>query len=409
MDDVYKNNYDNINNANVNKNISRYIPYTEYLPMNYPQNNLQSINPFLNQMNTYNSQIQIIQNSIANENNNSMKVETDMDLIQDLTGNYLENNNDETISEEKSEKKEIIINLGKIVIENNYLTNFPTINLKNINKYNISIPEKILNKGEFFTAIKENKEDKDLNEINMNDEEKSKIIIPDYYLIDINEDIKNNINQLMNKNEIILCLKNGQLILKNIIEKIYEKCMNYISEIKRNAKNRIKKIKSINISNQLLSLIKFHNKLILLFLSTQNNDINNIKNINRIDQNENDNPSFITYAQSFLENCGKTFKCQICQKIFVNYQTLGGHMSKIHPNCSEKYKKQNNIRKQREGQRKLLDTVKEKLFEKYKLNYKLLKKNDEKEKIKAFIRVHQKEYEILRRKIYRENALKKDE
>ena len=81
-------------------------------------------------------------------------------------------------------------------------------------------------------------------------------------------------------------------------------------------------------------------------------------------------------------------------------------MSKMHPNCSEKYKKQNDIRKQREGNRKVLDYVKEKLFEKYNLNYRKMKKNDEKEKIKSFIKTHQKEYEILRRKIHRENALK---
>ena len=411
MDDVYKNNYNNFNNINLNNNISRYIPYAEYLLMDYPQNNLQSMGPFLNPTNIYNPQIQTIQNlkkTNTNENHNVMKVETDMDLIQDLTGIYLDINNDETISEEKSEKKEIVINLGKIVVDNNYLQNFPMINVKNIDKYNISVSESILNKGEFFTAIKENKGE-DINEVEMINEDKTKIVIPDYYLIDINENIKNNITQFMSKNEIIMCLKNKQLMLKNIIEKIYEKCTNYIIEIKRNVKNRIKKIKSINLSNQLLSLIKFHNELILLFLSTQDNNINTINNINQIDENVSDNPPFITYAQYFLQNCGKTFKCEICQKMFANYQTLGGHMSKIHPNCSEKYKKQNNIRKQREGQRKLLDLVKEKLFEKYKLNYRLLKKNDEKEKIKSFIKAHQKEYEILRRKMYRENALKKEE
>ena len=84
-------------------------------------------------------------------------------------------------------------------------------------------------------------------------------------------------------------------------------------------------------------------------------------------------------------------------------------MSKMHPNCSEKYKKQNDIRKQREGKRNVLDDVKEKLFQRYNLDYRKMKKNDEKEKIKSFIKSHQKEYEILRRKIHRENALKNDE
>ena len=46
---------------------------------------------------------------------------------------------------------------------------------------------------------------------------------------------------------------------------------------------------------------------------------------------------------------------------------------------------------------------------KYNLDYRALKKNDEKEKIKSFIKSHQKEYEVLRRKIYREKAIKDSE
>ena len=49
------------------------------------------------------------------------------------------------------------------------------------------------------------------------------------------------------------------------------------------------------------------------------------------------------------------------------------------------------------------------MFRKYNLNYRLLKEDDEKEKIKSFIKAHQKEYEILKRKIYREKALKDNE
>ena len=418
MDDVYQKNFNDFNTINMPRKISSYAPCTDYYPMHYFQN-IQSFNPFFNQFNKYNAEMKNEKKPI--ENKNVMKIETDSDLIQDLTGNYLGQNLDETTSEEKTDKKEIEINLGKIIVENNFLTNFPMIKIKNSNKYNISIPENILNKGEFFTAIKDNRDDKDMNEIEMVDEERSKEVISDDYLIDINDNIKNNILQFMNKNEILLCLKNKQLILKNLIEKIYDKCLFNILEIKRNVKNRVKKIKSIDLSNQLNNLIKFHNELISLYLSTQNNNndqnMNNNNNINIIinqtneneDENKNENASYTTYAQLYLQNCGKTFKCEICGKMFVNYQTLGGHMSKIHPNCSEKYKKQNDIRKKREGQRKLLDLVKEKLFEKYNLNYRLLKKNDEKEKIKTFIKAHQKEYEILKRKIYKENALKKDE
>ena len=404
------NNYNNINNFTMNRG---YVPCMDYYRLEFPINNPTSFNLTPNIINTYNTQ----STNIAKErekSNNLIKTETDSELIQDLTGNYLEDSNDENNSDEKIDKKEIKIFLGNIIVENDFLRCFPIINLKNEDKYYINVPENILNKGEFFTAIKDEKEEeekeKEMNEIEMTNEEKDKILVSDNYELDLDECLKNKITQFMNKNEIKLCINNNnRLLLKNIIEILYDKCLNCISEIKRNVKNRVKKIKIINISNELRNLIKFTNKLLELFLLLENK-INNIDvNSISIDKKEKDKSTFITYAQSYLQNCGKTFKCEICGKLFVNFQTLGGHMSKIHPNCSEKYKKQNIIRKQREGQRKLLDYVREKLFMKYNLNYRQLKKKDEKEKIKSFIKAHQKEYEILRRKIYRENALKKNE
>ena len=389
-------------------NYSGYVPYADFNPMSYYQNYLHSSIPCQYIINSYNNQNQTFQKTEINKNKIEIEKETDSDLIQLLSGNYLEENKEETLSDEKTDKKEIEISLGKIVVENSLFTDFPIINLKNNNKYNISIPENILNKGEYFTAIKEEKENKnndedaDLNEVEMEDINENKTIIPDNYIIDINDNIKNKITELMNPKEINILMGN-KLLLTKTIRIIYDKCIYNISEIKRFVKNRVKKIKSINLSSQLKNLINLHNELLSIYLSLQKANINNIAN-----SNEN-NKSYITYAQFYIENNGKTFKCEICGKIFVNFQTLGGHMSKVHPNCSEKYKKTNNIRKQREGQRKLLDLVKEKLFEKYKLNYRLMKKNDEKEKIKSFIKAHQKEYEVLRRKIYRENALKNSE
>ena len=404
------NNYNNINNFTMNRG---YVPCMDYYQLEFPINNPTSFNLNPNIINTYNTQSTNISKE-TEKSNNLIKIETDSELIQDLTGNYLEESNDENNSDEKIDKKEIKIFLGNIIVENDFLKYFPLINLKNEDKYYINVPENILNKGEFFTAIKDEKEEeekeKEMNEIEMTNEEKDIILVPDNYEIDLDEFLKNKITQFMNKNEIKLCTNNNnRLLLKNIIEILYDKCLNCISEIKRNVKNRVKKIKIINISNELRNLIKFINELLELFILLENK-INNIDvNSISIDKKEKDNSTFITYAQSYLQNCGKTFKCEICGKLFVNFQTLGGHMSKIHPNCSEKYKKQNTIRKQREGQRKLLDYVREKLFMKYNLNYRQLKKKDEKEKIKSFIKAHQKEYEILRRKIYREKALKDNE
>lgn len=424
MNDVYFNNRNQEYNDKIYNRIkpinnnSCYIPYADYYPLDYPQYTPPCFPSFQNQNNPYNNQTQSTKET---KENKILKIETDSDIIQDLTGIYLQENNGQTSSEDKNVKKEIEINLGKIIVDNNKLNDFPIININNINKYNLLIPEIILNKGEYLTAIKEeikdneNKEDNEMNEIIMEEEEendnkdKDKILIPDKFFINMDENIKNSLMQIMNKNEINTCSKNQILIVYKVVEILYSKCINIILDIKKNINHKVRKEKNIYLSNQLLNIIKFHNQLRESFLSMKNKNDSN-SNINSLSEiNENKKDKYITYAQFYLSNCGKVSKCEICGKTFINFQTLGGHMSQYHRNISDKYKKQNMIRKQREGQRKLLDYVKEQLFKKYNLDYRLLKKNEEKGKIKSFIKSHQKEYEVLRRKIYREKAIKDSE
>ena len=413
-------NFNNINNVNmlysknninntINNNITGYVPYSENCPINF-FNQILSLNnnnnnnnfiqtqnqniPIINPPKIYTqNNINSIQNPIKNNSNNNQikKVETDADLIQDLTGNYLKDT-EETFSEEKIDKKEIEINLGKIIVNDIILNDFPIINANDMKKYNIFISENILNNSDFFTAIKDKKETK--NEMNIEEEEK-KIIVPDNYILNIDENIYNNLKDFLYINERKTYTTINKIIMNKVIEILYDRCLKVISEIKRNIKNRAKKVKNFELSNTLQTLFKLHNELYNKFLIAQNqNPIQETK-------------EFFTYVQDYIQNSkGKKYKCEICSKEFINFHKLGGHTSKMHPNCSEKYKKQNDIRKQREGNRQVLDYVKEKLFEKYNLNYRKMKNNDEKYKIKIFIKAHQKEYEILRRKIQRENSLK---
>lgn len=402
---LYSNN--NINNT-INNNITGYVPYSENCPINF-FNQILSLNnndnnnnfiqtqnqniPIINPPKIYTqNNINSIQNPIKNNRNNNQikKVETDADLIQDLTGNYLKDT-EETFSEEKIDKKEIEINLGKIIVNDIILNDFPIINVNDMKKYNIFISENILNNSDFFTAIKDKKE---ANEMNIEEEEK-KIIVPDNYILNIDENIYNNLKDFLYINERKTYTTINKIIMNKVIEILYDRCLKVISEIKRNIKNRAKKVKNFELSNTLQTLFKLHNELYNKFLIAQNqNPIQETK-------------EFFTYVQDYIQNSkGKKYKCEICSKEFINFHKLGGHTSKMHPNCSEKYKKQNDIRKQREGNRQVLDYVKEKLFEKYNLNYRKMKNNDEKYKIKIFIKAHQKEYEILRRKIQRENSLK---
>ena len=415
------NNVNSVNNPNIfysNNNINNntgYVPYSQNCPINFFQPNQNQIlsynnnfnqNIIINKIEDYTQNSNIITNSTINQNNNNnininnntkkKRIETDADLIQGLTGNYI-NEVDDSYSEEKGDKKEIEINLGQIVVNDMVLNDFPIIELNNPNKYNFFISENILNNDDFFTAIKKLKEDSK-DSMNIEEDEKEKNIVPDNYVINIDENIYNNLKESLNNDKIKSYANIKQLMLKKVIELLYDRCLYLIMEIRRNIKNRVKKIKSFELSNSLQNLFKLHNELYNKYLIS----------INKNPYQE--NKEYFTYMQDYLQNSkGKTYKCEICLKEFINFHKLGGHMSKMHPNCSEKYKKQNDIRKQREGNRKVLDHVKEKLFQKYNLDYRKMKKNDEKEKIKSFIKSHQKEYEILRRKIHRENALKNDE
>ena len=84
-------------------------------------------------------------------------------------------------------RKEIIINLGKIVVNDQVLNDFPIIDLKNPSKYDIPLTENILNNDDFFTAIKEN------DEMNIDEEEEKKEIIPENFILNIDENIFNNL------------------------------------------------------------------------------------------------------------------------------------------------------------------------------------------------------------------------
>ena len=349
--------------------------------------------PSTNSYNTVNDDVlfpSINSQKEKNSNNKKNKNNSDMDLMKMLLEDKF--NEDSKLKEEN--QKDIFLNQIIVNDDEIKLNNFPIIEIINLKDYMISIPEKILDKGEFFTAITEE------IEINKNN------FIPNNFEI---ENINTFFNALSNKdnsyNDILKeiyddleCENKNKILLRKIVKSIYDKCRCIICDIKRNIKNRKKKSKNEDLSTKLYVLMKIHNDIYYEYLSS--NNINNMI----IDNNENKNYS--TYKKLFLEKTGgKTFECEICKQKFNNYQSLGGHTSKIHPDQSEKYKEKMTVRKNREDQRKLLDVVKKKLLEKYNINYDLTKNRDEKVKIKKFIREHYKEYNIIKRKIYKDAKL----
>ena len=323
--------------------------------------------------------------NVKNEKHNKIKDNPDSQLLKSLLGDKF---NDDSIS---IEKNQVNISLNQIKVGNDEikLNHFPIIEEINFDDYNIPFPEKILERGEFVTAIVDKIEPNKNNLIPKNFEINTKTFFNE--LSNKDNSYGNILKEIYDDLE---CEKKNKIALRKIVKSIYEKCKCILFDIKRNVKNRKKKSVNANLSCKLYVLMKIHNDIYREYLS-QNN-------LNDIVTDEKENQNYNTYKKLFLEKIGgKIFECEICNQKFSTYQSLGGHMSKLHPEQSTKYREKMIVRKNRENQRKLLETVRKKLFEKYNMDYYLIKNRNEKTKIKSFIKEHYKEYNYIKRKIYR--------
>lgn len=305
----------------------------------------------------------------------------DMEIMKSLLGNKL-------LREETTKKNlnEIEICLGQMKVNENKFINFPIINLS-LEKFKIEIPDNLLNKGEFFTALIDNK----INTMNL--------IQENYEIENISEFFKNLSNKDHSYDEILQelyddlnCQKKTKIFLEKIVKSLYSKATSAIADIVRNVKNKKKKSVNESLSLRLNTIMNIHNDIYLNYLA-QNQIVNEIKN----EENKE------TYKSRFFEKNGeKIYECVICHKKCISSQALGGHMSKNHPEQSEQYKKKKDIRKKRENERNKLEKIKIELFEKYKMDYIFMKENNEKNEIKRFLKEHYKEYFLIKQKINKE-------
>lgn len=96
----------------------------------------------------------------------------------------------------------------------------------------------------------------------------------------------------------------------------------------------------------------------------------------------------------------KGYDCYICGQIFINGQGLGGHMSRKHPNQSERYKSKKETRERRNNKREILYRAQRILLKKYRQDYDKLKENAEGRKIiKKYCKDHKQEYYRLRKEV----------
>ena len=190
--------------------------------------------------------------SIDLQKEKNKKISSDVDFIKMLLGD--KSNEDST----STEKNQIDIFLNQIIVNDEIKLNyFPIIEEINLNDYMIPIPEKILDKGEFFTAIREKIETNKYNYISKNFEI---------------ENINLFFNGLSNKNysydnilkeiyDDLECGNKNKILLRKIVKSIYEKCRNIICDIKRNIKNlqhlqQVKKKRYLVLESLILLIYK---------------------------------------------------------------------------------------------------------------------------------------------------------
>ena len=103
---------------------------------------------------------------------------------------------------------------------------------------------------------------------------------------------------------------------------------------------------------------------------------------------------------------GCAFQCLHCGKIFKNGCGLGGHMSRVHPHKSERYKKKQRTREKRNEYRESIIEAKIQLCKKHLMDYNDLIENKKgKQIIKNLIQKYKKEYTIILRNIKYEKGL----
>ena len=324
----------------------------------------------------------------------------------------IKNNINKKVINKKRGRKNILGSVSKPkkikkIDKTTFNMNFNQINIKNISllKYPIiSISEEELN-VEIYARL--------LTEENYFKCEKMKnynLIIPTLELS--NETFINYFTQKLNSNK-NLCLleENKDVILPyDIIRNYYSKIKKTIMTIQKNFIGKRKGILNKEQCDILYNLIKTMNYISEIICSYSFSGFNkknllqeenNDNNSSIIDNQEDDvrnkfNENIIHSASRKLNNTiiiptskdKEIYECPFCLKTFDKGQKLGGHMSRNHPNQSEKYKEKMIIRNRRTKNRKLLAIIKEKFLRKYEKDINQLNKGD----IQMFLKNHKIEY-----------------
>ena len=345
-------------------------------------------------------------NIIINKNNNL--------ILQNST--FKISKSEEKNPESKLQNKHTIINsndsyglyqLNQISVNGVSISKFPVVSM-NEDDLEVQLLSKMLTETDYFSIV-----DKYYINIPVLDEEKynkplydkifkkEKEKISDLYIIEKN----------LNENNPVNLIRNFYAQIKS---KILQIQTNYLSnnkqQISLNEKLCKELEKLITSCNAITNTVTDYKKSGLkrkVFQNEENEENKNIENINCIDKDNNDidnpedeiddNNNFLNKKRKQKKKHFKTYLCEFCNKAYSNGQGLGGHMSRIHPNQSYKYKDKIRIRREREEKREILLNIKRDLFKKYGFDYDKLSIEKNKIFIQKFLTEHNEEYKNERK------------
>ena len=394
---------------------------------NMPCNNIPNITNITNVTNNYffqcnnnsdcfikhNNEIQsdkIQNNIIINKINNSL-INSTFKLSKVDEGTKIKNLN--------TNNSYGLYQLNQISVNGVSISKFPVVSM-NEDDLEVQLISKMLTETDYFTIV-----DKYYINIPVLDEEKynkplydkifkkEKEKISDLYLIGKN----------MNENNPVNLIRNFYAQIKSKILQIQK---NYLSNNKQDVslnKELCKELEKLIIScNAITNTVTDYKKSGLkrkLFQEENSEDMENKKNlvkIMRINKNnseeenvedELDDNILLNKKRKPKKKHFKTYLCEFCNKAYSNGQGLGGHMSRIHPNQSYKYKDKIRIRREREEKRENLLNIKRDLFKKYGFDYDKLVTEKNKVFIQKFLSEHNEEYKNIR-KISQKNEKDKE-
>ena len=291
----------------------------------------------------------------------------------------------------KLDKSTIEISLDQLQVKNTKLNSFPLVKC-NLQSLKLSILNRMLLNENYFTInndmITSNNSFNNNNLYHLN--ENSEICSSVKNNIINNENYKCILNTYNNEHNINLNLKIG-----DVIRAIYNQIKETVNEIQKNFIGKKKEILNITLINKLYYLITLCNEI----SSEQSHYTNPTNNECSFLTSETKDSSACELNESNVQikKC-ILFKCSFCNKVFPNGQGLGGHISRLHPNQSEKYKIKQEIRNKRTDRRNEIYKIKVTLFKKYSLDYDELVKNKcGKNVITEFLKEHKGEYNIMKK------------